>query len=333
MAVSYFIGLDLGGTNIKGGVVDVDGEVAAKQIVPTEADEGPEHVMGRMAELAGVLVAEAGISLGDIAAVGVGTPGPLDEPNGIVLRAPNMAGWTRVPLRDRLKELIGRPVVVVNDANAAAYGEYWKGAGTTETDQPLRDMILLTLGTGIGGGVVLRGRIFKGAHGAGTELGHTIVEPTGRACGCGQYGCLETVASATAIARDATEQLQAGQGSSLTAIFRDNGRVTCQQVFDAAETGDPMASRVVDTAAGYLGIAAVNLTRIFDPERIVFGGGVMMAGDLLLNRIRAVYERRTWKVRPSMVEIVGAKLGNDAGFIGAAGMAADEVKVARSTPD
>lgn len=313
--MAYYIGLDLGGTNIKGGLVDDNANTLAERTVATEADQGPSHVMDRLAMVTRELLSGAQVKLQDLGGIAVGTPGPLSADQSVVLSAPNMKGWKNIPLRDDLSKRVGRAVRVVNDANAAAYGEFWAGAGRVAS---IKHMVLLTLGTGVGGGVVINGRIFAGAHGAGTELGHTIIEPKGLACGCGQYGCLEQYTSATGIAKAAQRRLDAGAKSAL------KSGATSKDIFDAAQQGDAVALEIVDEFAGYLGIASVNFVRIFDPQMIVIGGGVVAAGDFLIKRVRRVFEERTWKVRPERVVIEAAKLGNRAGFIGAAGMSASE---------
>ena len=313
--MAYYIGLDLGGTNIKGGLVDDNANAVAEQTIATEAAHGPPHVMDRLAALSSDLLKQAGLKLDQITGIAVGTPGPLSADQSVVLSAPNMPGWKNIPLRDELSKRIGRHVAVVNDANAAAYGEFWAGAGRVTS---IKHLVLLTLGTGVGGGVVIAGRIFAGAHGAGTELGHTIIEPKGLPCGCGQYGCLEQYTSATGIAKAAQRRLDAGAKTSL------QKGATSKDIFTAAQAGDAVALEIVDEFAGYLGIACVNFVRIFDPQMIVIGGGVVAAGDFLIKRIRRVFEERTWKVRPERVVIEAAKLGNRAGFIGAAGMSGSE---------
>lgn len=312
MALRYTVGLDLGGTNIKGGVLDEGGGIVAKGMIKTEAESGPGHVIGRLGMLAERLMREAGLGKEDVDKIGVGTPGPLDPAAGLVLSAPNMPGWKMIRLKDELMGVTGMDVKVVNDGNAAAYGEYWTGSAR---DERVQHMILLTLGTGIGGGVVIDGKIFSGAHGAGTELGHMIVKPGGRPCGCGQLGCIEQYASATAFAREAKRRIDAGEVTSL------EGEVTTKDVFDAAADGDAMSRAVIDRGIDYLGKACVNLVRIFDPQVIVIGGGVIAAGEAVMGRLRRSFDDQTWTVREERVEFAAATLGNDAGFIGAAGMA------------
>lgn len=299
------------------------GGVVIKDSIPTESEHGPDHVISRLALMVEQLCEKAKLSLAAIETIGVGTPGPLDDANGVVLSAPNMAGWVNVHLRDELSAKVkNRPVVVVNDANAAAYGEYWSGVAR---DKSIQNVILLTLGTGIGGGVVIKNHIFKGAHGAGTELGHMIVEPLGRQCGCGQRGCIETIASATGIVRTARERLESETSSSLNKVMKKKGDLSCEDIFTAASKGDSFANDVVDNACDYLGLTCVNLTRIFDPQMIIFGGGVTRAGKDLLERITKSFNKRNWTVREPFVTLSLATLGNDAGFIGAAGMAKDEL--------
>ncbi|MEX2672975.1 MAG: ROK family glucokinase [Phycisphaeraceae bacterium] len=309
--MSYQIGLDLGGTNIKGGLLNSKAEVLAKRSIATEADQGPAHVMDRMAELSRTLAEEAGVQMTEISAVGVGTPGPTDAECAVVLGAPNLKGWVNIPLRDELKARLDRPIRVFNDANVAAYGEFWTGAG-----EEASDMILLTLGTGVGGGIIIAGELFAGAHNAGTELGHMIMQINGRPCPCGQLGCLEQYASANAIARDAQRLLDEGRSSQLPA------NPTSKDVFEAAQQGDAVSVEVLDTFADYLGVACVNLVRIFDPQVIVLGGGVVAAGATLTDRVRKVFDAQTWTIRPEQVVLKLASLGNDAGFIGAAGLVA-----------
>jgi glucokinase len=305
----YYIGLDLGGTAIKGGVIDEQMKVIASRAIPTEADRGADHVIGRLAELARTVAAEAKLKDGDIGGVGVGTPGPVDPKTQLVLLAPNL-GWVNVPLGPDLAKKIGWPVQVVNDANAAGYGEFICGAA-----RDVSDMVLLTLGTGIGSGIVIDGKLFIDPHGAGAELGHSIVHLHGRPCGCGQRGCLEQYASATAIAREAKRRREAGEKTTLSAS------PTTKEIFSAAMGGDVLADAVIDEACDYLGAAIVTIIHALDPQMVVLGGGVTAAGDFLLNRVRNKFKSHCWKAAPYYVRIELATLGNDAGFIGAAALA------------
>ena len=317
----HYLGLDLGGTNIKAGVVDEHGKLLAKVSTPTEGQGGPDIVINRMAEAAKDAAAEADIALEKITAIGIGSPGPLDMDIGVIKAAPNLPGWINIPLRDRIADATGRPAVLENDANAAAFGEFWTGAGG---DKSIRHMVMFTLGTGVGSGIIIEGRLLHGAQDEGAEAGHMIMVPDGRPCGCGQRGCLETYASASRVAIRAQEAVAHGQISSLKPLYEeDPEQITSKTVFEHAAKGDRVSMRVVDDAALYLGIACVNICRILDPQMIVFAGGMIAAGDFLFDKIRAAFDDHTWSYGSKGVQIVPARLGNDAGVIGAAGVAWD----------
>jgi glucokinase len=309
--LEYHIGIDLGGTNIKAGVVDGAWNIVRQASIPTETDRGQEHVLARMAMIARQVVADAGLKPGQIKGVGVGVPGPVDASGEVVLEAPNL-GWKLCPVRERLEELTPWKCLVVNDANAAAYGEFIAGAGR---DPGVRDMILITLGTGVGSGIVIKGELFIGPHGAGAELGHSVMTINGRPCSCGQRGCLEQYTSASAIGREAKKKIDSGVKTLLRA------GATSKDVFDAAAKGDAAAQEIVDEVCEYMGLACVNFVHAFDPEVILLGGGAAAAGEPLVRGVRAAFKRHMWHVAPTHVTITTAMLGNDAGFIGAAGMA------------
>ena len=315
-----YIGLDLGGTNIKAAVLDESGRILAGTSVPTNAAAGPGAVIAALVEAAGDVARQAQIDMADIDAIGVGSPGPIDLEAGVVLNAPNLPDFINVPLRDSIAEATGRPTVLDNDANVAAFGEYWAGAAR---GADVRDVVMLTLGTGIGSGLIVDGHLVHGAFGHGGEAGHIIVVPGGRPCGCGQQGCLEAYASASRTARRAEEAIVAGdQGSMLAKFYEPLSRpLTAKQVFDAANVGDELALRIVDETATYLGIACVNLCRLLDPQMILFAGGMILSGDLLFDRIRKAFAAHTWGAANEQVRIEPASLGNDAGVIGAGGIA------------
>ncbi|MCC7147483.1 MAG: ROK family glucokinase [Phycisphaeraceae bacterium] len=319
--MNCYLGLDLGGTNIKAGVISAQGAVLSRHSLPTPAAKGFEAVAEQIAQAGRQAMAQAGVTVGDVQAVGVGAPGLLDHERGLVLDAPNLPGWRSVPLAARMTAILGRPTYIENDANAAAFGEYWAGAGR---ESKVRHLVMLTLGTGIGSGIVVEGRVVHGGFGIAGEAGHLMIIPGGRPCGCGQKGCLEAYASANATAKRAVEALQSGAASSLTRVLAEGGveAVTAHQVFQAALAGDGLALRLVDETAYYLGIACINFSRILDPQMIVFAGGMALAGDFLFERIRAAYRNLNWSLAAAgQVQIVGARLGNDAGMIGAAGIA------------
>lgn len=316
MARGHTIGIDLGGTNIKGGVCDAEYRLAAQEEIETQADRGPDHVIARMAGLVATLISKAGLSAADIVGVGVGAPGPMSHSAGMIYHAPNLPGFVNVPLRDRMAELTRLPVTLENDANAAAFGEFAAGAG-----KDVRDMVMLTLGTGIGGGVVLGGQLWRGAFDNAGELGHTIVVPGGRPCPCGQKGCLERYASAHAVAERVREAVQAGEPSSLRAKVLAGADFDARDVLAAQAAGDALAQRIWDEACFHLALAAVNIQHSFNPELVVFAGGLIRAGEVLLGRVRAHFEVLSWAIAPDRPRLALATLGTDAGTIGAAALA------------
>lgn len=320
--MAYYIGIDLGGTNIKAGVADENGRALAKVSVPTNAEAGPEAVINNMALAAAEAVKKTDIHLSAIDYVGIGAPGPVNFDEGIVLAAPNMPGWRNIPLRDRIAEKLDRPAVLENDGNAAAFGELWAGAGR---DRSIRHLLMLTLGTGVGGGFIANGKLIRGAHGYGSEPGHIIVNPNGSRHTSGSPGCLEQYASASACGRRAEELIEAGYPTTLKAVYDANDKqVSAKDVFSHAKAGDAMAEQIVSEVTQYLGIACVNLCRIFDPQMIVFAGGMILAGEELFDRVRKVFEHFNWSIGSPMPQLVPSQLGNDAGFIGAAAVARDK---------
>jgi glucokinase len=244
-------------------------------------------------------------------------PGPIDFKTGTIIKAPNIAGMDNLPITDRISTALGRPVVLENDANAAAFAEYWVGAAKNKN---VRNIVMLTLGTGIGTGLIIDGVIIHGSFDHGAEGGHMIVRPSGRLCGCGQRGCIEAYASASHTADRAQDALDAGNASSLGNLPRP---LTSKQVFDAAENGDELATGIINETAEMLGITCINICRLLDPQMILFAGGMALAGDFLLDRIRIVFQENRWHVASDPVQIALAQVGNDAGLIGAAGVAWD----------
>lgn len=308
-----YIGIDLGGTAVKGGLVQADGTIVEKQSIPTEADRGVDHVVGRMADLVRDLAAMAGEAGQHVAAVGLGVPGTLSHATGTVIAPPNLPGWRNVPIVRRLAEATGFRVTLENDANAAAWGEYVCGAG-----RGCRSMVMITLGTGVGGGFVFDGRLFRGSHEAGAEIGHMIVVPNGRVCACGQRGCLEAYASASSTAARALERLRAGEPSRLRVLFESGAALTSENVAEAAQQGDPLAGEVWRETCELLATACVSLQHIIDPERFVLAGGMSGAGERLLGPVRDAAARIASPMFGQAPEISLATLGSDAGLVGAA---------------
>lgn len=311
-----FVGIDLGGTNVKIGCFDSELNLAGKTAAPTEADMGPDVVVERMAETTKRLLADIGLSIDAISAVGIGAPGPAKLDEGIIIASPNMPSFKNVPLRKMVGDAFGKPTVLENDANAACWGEYVLGAG-----KDVEDMVFFTLGTGIGGGVIVKGKLVHGFADNAAELGHIIIYPGGRKCGCGQRGCVEAYASADSTARRATEAVQEGASSTLNKVLEKKGRITCQAVYEHLAAGDELARKITDETAEALAIVCINMLHTTEPRRIVFAGGMIAAGDLLLSRIIHYFNEHIWSLKKEAVEIAFATLGEDAGIIGAAALA------------
>jgi glucokinase len=311
-----YVGIDVGGSSIKGGVVDDGGRVLSSVSLATEAHLGQEHGLERMCATVREAVAAAKLSLADIAAIGVATPGTMDIPAGLILDPPNLKPWKNVPVRRHIHEEFQKPTAFQNDANAAAYGEFWVGAG-----KDVHSMVLFTLGTGVGGGIIIGDLVVEGEHSHGAEVGHIKIEMTNpRQCGCGRWGCLEAYASATAVVKRTLEALQQNP-SSLSEVLKRNGEVTSRDVFDSAATGDAVAVKIVGDTAFYLAVGAMNLMHTIDPDMVVFAGGMIAAGEDFLDKIRGHVRQLAFPVPAEKTTLCYAKLGTDAGFIGAAACA------------
>lgn len=312
------IGIDLGGTNIRAAVVDGQGRILQRLEQPTAAARGPGPVIEDLADLVRRLSPSPskgegrgeGGRFGEVVGIGLATPGPLDLSGGRIIHAANLPGWKDVRIRDTLREKTGLPVTLENDGNAAAYGEYCFGAGLGR-----EDLVMLTLGTGVGSGVILDGRILHGHFDNAAELGHMIVAVDGLTCPCGQRGCLEQYASADAVVRRvlSVDPSRVGKRSDLSLRSED--------VAEAAAAGDALCERVWDEACRYLAVACVTIQHTFNPAKIVLGGGLSNSGGQLLDRVKAHFRKHTWSLHNDAPEIVLAQLGGDAGFIGAAMLA------------
>jgi glucokinase len=311
-----FVGIDLGGTNIKIGLFDSELKLISKTSVATKVDMGPEVVIDKMAQTTKKLLSEAGLSMQDVVAVGIGTPGPAKYSEGIIIKSTNMPTFKNVPICRMLNERLGVPIVFDNDANVACWGEYAVGAG-----KGVKDMVFFTLGTGIGGGIISNGELVHGCDENGAELGHMIIYPDGRKCNCGQRGCVEAYASADSTARRAREAIEAGAESSLTKVLEEKGEITSKDVYGHLAAGDKLAKEITDGTAKALAITCINMLHTTEPKRIVFAGGMIGAGDVLLRRIKDFFNEHIWTLKKEMVEICFATLGEDAGIIGAAALA------------
>lgn len=316
MPARFILGIDIGGTNLVVGAVAEDGsQLVALAAEPTGAAEGPDAVLARLTALAQRSVAETRrlVPGADILGVGVGAPGPLDTREGIIFLTPNL-GWVNLPLRQRMADALGLPVTLDNDANCAVLGEWWRGAAAGS-----QHAIGFTIGTGIGGGIIVDGRLYHGASDCAGEFGHMTIDPTGRRCNCGNYGCLEAYASGPAIAQRATEMIASGAESRIPSYADgDLARVTAQIVYDAAQDGDELALDVVRDTARYLGAGVANMINIFNPEVVVICGGVTLAGDRLFVPLRQEVNRRAFKPAVQACRIVPGALTGTAGVYGAA---------------
>ncbi len=313
------IGVDLGGTNVKTAIVTPDKEVLSKDSRPTHAGEGPVAVFEAMEASARDAMQAVDVTPEDVLAAGFGAPGPMNWRTGVVYSPPNLPGWKDVPLADEMAKRLGVPCYVDNDANVACYGEYWLGAG-----QGTESMVVLTLGTGVGGGIVVFGRLLRGIDGTAAELGHLKVQRDGRACGCGNRGCLEAYASVTGMVKTAVENLAKYPDSKLNLLC--DGRpdtITGKMISDAAGEGDAFARWVFQETATWLGIGIGSLINMQNPEKVVLCGGMIAAGDLLFKPVREAVRANCFEVPGNRCEIVPAGLGGDAGVIGSAGCALD----------
>jgi glucokinase len=310
--VRYVVGIDIGGTNIVAGTVAEDGsELLGLVSEPTFPEQGADAVLARIVKLTKASMAAARDK--EIAGIGIGSPGPLDTKTGVVLLTPNL-GWTNFPLRDRLTKALGLPAALDNDANCAIFGEWWQGAA-----RGADHVVGLTIGTGIGGGIVLRGEIYGGASDIAGEIGHMSIDSTGRRCKCGNYGCLEAYASGPAIAARAVEGVSAGVDTSLPRYVNgDLAKITAQVVYEAAHDGDDFAREVVKDTAKFLGTGVANIINIFNPQVVVICGGVTLAGDRLFVPLQAEVSRRAFKPAVSVCHIVPGELPGTAGVYGAA---------------
>ena len=310
------IGVDLGGTFIKFIAVDQLRRPGKPLQLPTPSNKGAEGVAAQIAAGVRQLVSTSGLGAADVLGVGIGSPGPLKISEGIVVATPNIPGMENAPLVKMVGERLGIPAALENDANAAALGEYLCGAGRGG------DMALLTLGTGVGSGIILDGRILHGRHELGAELGHMIIVPGGELCGCGQHGCLERYCSATYLAQRTMRRLEdPGCESSLKEVMRHKGSIDSKDIEDARRAGDKLAAEAWDECMNYLAIGCINICRTFDPDDIVLTGGMTKAGDDLMGPLMGHFRRLHWSITEPLTRISIARLGNDAGAIGAAAVA------------
>ncbi len=310
----FVVGVDLGGTKIAVGLFTSEGKLTSQNLQPTDAQEGPQAVIENLCQAIFHLISQAGIGFPQIKGIGVAAAGAIDTHNGVVTLSPNLPGWRNIPLRKILKDSLGVPVYLTNDANAAAFGEYLFGAG-----QNTANLVYITVSTGIGGGIIINGEVYEGISGAAGEIGHMTIDINGPPCNCGSNGCLEILASGSALAREARRHVKAGESMAiLEASGGDLDRISAETIFQAAQQGDRLAGKLIQQTGRYLGVGLANLVNIFNPELIIVGGGLSNMGEHLMGPARDVMQERAYQVSANAVRIVPALLGNDSGLIGAA---------------
>jgi glucokinase len=308
-------GVDLGGTKIYALVATPDGDVLGEDRRPTEAlSGGPDAVIARMAASVRAALEAAGLAAGGVCGVGISSPGPCDPERGIVTSAPNLGGWRDVHLTDAISRALGRPALLEHDATAACYGEFRFGAG-----RGFRHLVYVTLSTGVGGGIMVDGKVYHGASGAAGEIGHLIVDEDGPPCGCGNRGCVEALASGLAIAREARAAIADGR-SALLAEIAGNGEATAELVGRAARQGDPVARAIISKAGHFAGLGLAAVINFFNPQALILGGGLLGLGDLYLGPALEAARADAFDQAFSDVTIAEAALGERASALGAAAL-------------
>lgn len=311
--MKYYVGIDLGGTNIVAGVVDENYNIIATAKTKTNCPRPEKAIADDMAKMALEAVKNAKLTIDDIEWIGIGTPGIANSKTGIIEYSNNL-GFNNTPMVKYIQETIDKPVFIENDANAAAYGEYVAGAA-----KGAKNAVCITLGTGVGGGIIIDGKIYSGSNFAGAEIGHTVIEVDGAKCSCGRKGCFEAYSSATGLIRMTKEAIAENPDCIMAKMADEKGKVTARTSFDAMRAGDPVAKAVVDKYIKYLAAGITNTINIFQPDILCIGGGVCNEGDPLLLPVRELVKKEVYtRNSPKNAEIVIAKLGNDAGIIGAA---------------
>ncbi len=325
--IPLFVGVDVGGTNIKVGIVDDEGRTVAQTKFPTIADKEPSHSIEKAKQSIEKLLEESGRSLDDVAAVGLGTPGPMDIEAGVILTPSNLPAWRNAPVRDLLAKATGKPVTYANDAAAASFGEYWIGSG-----RQFGSLVLITLGTGVGGGIIVNDFSIDGAHSHGAEIGHVTIDTSesARRCPCGTMGHLEAYASATAVVARCSEALSGGAKSLLTAEMGEASPLSALMISQAADQGDELSLSIIDETAKYLGRGIATLAHVIDPEVFIlggamdFGGSASHVGRQFIDGVIAETKKIVFPVLAEKLVVRYAELGGDAGFVGAAGLARTE---------
>jgi glucokinase len=312
----YVFGIDVGGTNLRVALADESGQLVDRRHHDTDPSASAEVGVKTLAEMMQELAQTHGLAMSDFGAAGVGVPGPTDPAKGILFDPPHLPGWHNVPLAALLETAAGVPTHIENDAQLAAYGEFHRGAGRGS-----RHLVFVTISTGIGGGIVIDGKLYSGAGGAAGEVGHVVIDPDGPMCSCGRRGHLEALASGTAMARIAGERIAAGEESTLAGLET----ITAKAIGDAAEAGDSLALSILADAGRLLGLSLGGLLNILDPEVLVLGGGTIQIGPLLLDHLYAGIKEQAFETTYNHARIATAGLGQDAGLVGAVEWARDHL--------
>jgi glucokinase len=314
---SYAIGVDLGGTNLRAGLVDRDGRVHHKLSIRTDYNANPQTISDQIFKLIHDVIHVSQVEISDIAGIGLGSPGLIDKRGETIIFSPNLPQWRNIPIKHLIAKRFVVPCVLENDANAAAWGEKWIGAAKEASS-----MVMMTIGTGIGGGIIIENKLWRGANNVAAEIGHMIIKIDGPKCNCGNNGCIEAYASATAMVRRFKELLSSGMSS----LLKNSEEITAKMINDAATQGDKASLDIIKETGQYLGIAIVNIMHILNPEVIVLTGGMTGSGKLLMEPIQQVVKQKAFEASYKDTRIVFSQLGNDAGIIGAAGCLLKELE-------
>ncbi len=306
------VALDVGGTKFIVAIVEDNGHILSKEYYLTHDEQGPARVIARLTECIYKTIKNAGLSMTEIGGISLAVAGIIDINRGIIAEAPNLYKWKNIPLASLIENEIGMPAFVINDASAAALGEYKYGRGWG-----VESMIYITVSTGIGGGLIINGKLYNGYNGCAGEIGHMIVKIDGPLCNCGRYGCLESLASGTAMARMARDRIYKGDQDTILKKM-DVSRITAKDIAVAARKGDQFCLELIEEAGFFLGVGFANLVNIFNPQMIVVGGGVAQMGDMLLRPAKKSMKQHAFKLPSRAAHVVKSKLGQDAGILGAA---------------
>ncbi|TFJ93673.1 ROK family glucokinase [Lentibacillus salicampi] len=314
------IGVDVGGTTIKIGIIDNSGNILDKWEITTDRANSGALIVSDIWKSISQKLDQHNMTKETVEGIGIGAPGFIDSASGYVFEAVNI-GWKDMSLSDDLQAISELPVFVANDANAAVLGENWKGAGGN-----VKNLVALTLGTGVGGGIIANGNILNGENGMAGEIGHTTVDPGGVLCNCGRKGCLETIASATGMTRQAMAKMEHHPESLLASRYQASGSITAKDIFELAHEGDVSCKEIIAYTADVLGLAIANAATIINPSKVLIGGGVSRAGEQFIQLIEAAFHRYALFRVSDICEVKAAQLGNDAGIIGAAFLVRQKLK-------